>query len=130
MRSLSRVCLLMTSWTVAYPILLSMGFSGQEYWSGLPFPSPGDLPNPGMESGSPALQEDIYLLSHQRSPRLPVTILISAKGVMYKINAFGMWYFAANYGVNSSVLKTNKKSVLYICVSFSVLHVGLSLTSF
>ena len=120
----------MTSWTVAYPILLSMGFSGQEYWSGLPFPSPGDLPNPGMESGSPALQEDIYLLSHQRSPRLPVTILISAKGVMYKINAFGMWYFAANYGVNSSVLKTNKKSVLYICVSFSVLHIGLSLLSF
>ena len=35
-----------------------MGFSGQEYWSGLPFPSPGDLPNPGMESRSPALQVD------------------------------------------------------------------------
>ena len=35
-----------------------MGFSGQEYWSGLPFPSPGDLPNPGIEPGSPALQAD------------------------------------------------------------------------
>ena len=130
MKSLSRVCLFVTPWTVVYQILLSMGFSRQEYWSGLPFPSPGDLPNSGIESGSPALQADIYLLSHQGSPRLPVTILISVKGVMYKINAFGMWYFAANYGIYSSVLKTNKKSVLYICVSFSVLHVGLSLTSF
>ena len=37
---------------------LSMGFSRQEYWSGLPFPSPGDLPDPGIEAGSPALQAD------------------------------------------------------------------------
>ena len=37
---------------------LSMGFSRQECWSGLPFPSPGDLPNPGIEPGSPALQAD------------------------------------------------------------------------
>ena len=37
---------------------LSVGFSQQEYWSGLPFPSPGDLPNPGIEPGSPALQAD------------------------------------------------------------------------
>ena len=42
----------------------SMGFSRQEYWSGLPFPSPGELSNPGMEPGSPALQAD-YRLSHQ-----------------------------------------------------------------
>ena len=44
-----------TPWTVAYYALLSMGFSKQEYWSGLPFPSPEDLPNPGIESRSPAL---------------------------------------------------------------------------
>ena len=43
---------------VAYQAPLSMGFSRQEYWSGLPFPSPGDLPNPGIEPGSPALQTD------------------------------------------------------------------------
>ena len=48
----------MTLWTVAYQASASMGFSRQEYWSGLPFPSPGDLPDPGIESGSPALQED------------------------------------------------------------------------
>ena len=48
----------MAPWTVAYQAPLSMGFSRQEYWSGLPFPSPGDLPDPGIEPGSPALQAD------------------------------------------------------------------------
>ena len=56
--SLSRVRLFATPWTVAYQVPPSMGFSKQECWSGLPFPSPGDLPNPGIEPGSPALQAD------------------------------------------------------------------------
>ena len=47
-----------TPWTVACQAALSMGFSKQEYWSGLPFPSPGDLPNPEIEPRSPALQTD------------------------------------------------------------------------
>ena len=55
---LSRVWLFATPWTVAYYAPLSTGLSRQEYWSGLPFPSPGDLPNPGIEPGSPALQAD------------------------------------------------------------------------
>ena len=46
----------MTPWTVAYQFPPSMGFSRQEYWSGLPFPSPGDLPDPGIEPRSPVLQ--------------------------------------------------------------------------
>ena len=54
----SHVQLFATLWTVASQALLSMGFSRQEYWSGLPFPSPGDLPNPGIEPQSPALQAD------------------------------------------------------------------------
>ena len=54
-KSLSCVRLFETPWTVAYQAPRSMGFSRQEYWSGLPFPSPGDLPNPGIESRSPAL---------------------------------------------------------------------------
>ena len=54
----SHVQLFETPWTVAYQASLSMGFSRQEYWSVLPFPSPGDLPNPGIEPGSPALQAD------------------------------------------------------------------------
>ena len=52
---LNHVQLFVTPWTVAPQSPLSMGFSRQEYWSGLPFPSPGDLPNPGIEPGSPAL---------------------------------------------------------------------------
>ena len=57
-KSLSRVRLFATLWTVAHQALPSMGFSSQEYWSGLPFPSPGDIPDPGIEPGSPALQAD------------------------------------------------------------------------
>ena len=45
-------------WTVACQAPLFMGFSRKEYWSGLPFPSPGDLPDPRIEPGSPALQAD------------------------------------------------------------------------
>ena len=55
---LSHVRLFATPWTVAYQAPLSMGFSRQEYWSGLPFPSPGDLPDPGIEPRSPALEAD------------------------------------------------------------------------
>ena len=54
----SCVQLFATAWTVARQIPLSMEFSRQEYWSGLPFPSPGNLPDPGTEPGSPALQAD------------------------------------------------------------------------
>ena len=62
---LSCVRLFATLWTVAYQALLSMGFSRQEYWSGVPFPSPGDLPNPGIKPGSPALAGRFFLpLSH------------------------------------------------------------------
>ena len=54
-KSLSHVRLFATPWTIAYQVLLSKGFSRQEYWRGWPFPSPGNLPNPGIEPGSPAL---------------------------------------------------------------------------
>ena len=58
MKSLSCVQLFATPWTVAHQAPLSMGFSRQEYWSGLPFPFPGDLPDPGIEPRSPALRAD------------------------------------------------------------------------
>ena len=57
-KSLSRVGLFATPWTVACQAPPSMGFSRQEYWSGVPFPSPGDLSDPGMEPATPALQAD------------------------------------------------------------------------
>ena len=58
MKSLSRVRLFAIPCTVAHQAPLSMGFSRQEYWSGLPFPSPGDLPHPGIKPRSPTLQAD------------------------------------------------------------------------
>ena len=58
---LSRVRLFVIPWTVVHQVPLSVGFSRQEYWSGLPFPSPGDLPDPGIEPRSPALQADALL---------------------------------------------------------------------
>ena len=54
----SRVQLFAIPWTVVYQASLSMGFSRQEFWSGLPFPSSGDPPDPGIEPRSPALQVD------------------------------------------------------------------------
>ena len=55
-----------TPWTVAHQAPLPMGFPRQEHWSGLPFPSPGDFPNPGIKPVSPALQVDSLPLSHHR----------------------------------------------------------------
>ena len=57
-QSLSRVQLFVTLWIVACQAPLSLGFPRQEYWSGLPFPSPGDLSNPGIEPAFSALQAD------------------------------------------------------------------------
>ena len=59
MSEVAQLCLtLCDPWTVAYKAPLSMEFSRQEYWCGLPFPSPGDLPYTGIEPGSPALQAE------------------------------------------------------------------------
>ena len=65
----SRVRLCATPRTVAHQASLSMGFSRQEYWSGLPFPSPGDLPDAGIESRSPALQADSLPFELQGIPK-------------------------------------------------------------
>ena len=70
-KSFSHVRLFATPWTIAYQAPPSMGFSKQEYWSGLPFPSPGDLPNPGFKPRSPALQADaLPCEASQGSPRV------------------------------------------------------------
>ena len=68
MLSLSRVQLFAIPWTVVRQAPLSMGVFRQEYWSGLPFPSPEDLPNPGIEPRSPALQADSLPFEPQGSP--------------------------------------------------------------
>ena len=57
-KSESVSCSVVSAWTVTHQAPLSMEFSGQEYWSELPFPPPGHLPDPGIEPGSPALKAD------------------------------------------------------------------------
>ena len=64
-----------TPWTAACQAPLSMGFSRQEHWGWLPFPSPGDLPKPEIKAASPALQVDSLPLNHQRSPMHPLLYL-------------------------------------------------------
>ena len=67
----SQLCLtLATSLTLALQAPLSMRFSRQEHWSGLPFPSPGDLPVPGIEPRSPELQADSLLTELPKKPQL------------------------------------------------------------
>ena len=70
MKSLSRVRLLATPWTVAYQIPRSIEFSRQEYWSGLPFPSPGDLPNQGWNPGLPHCRQTLHHLSHKSTKKV------------------------------------------------------------
>ena len=68
----TKSCLaLATPWTVTCQAPLSMEFSGQEYWSELPFPSPGDLPDPGIKPRSPALQADSLPSELQGNPHWP-----------------------------------------------------------
>ena len=67
-QSLSLIGLVVSPWTVAHQASLSMGFSRQEYWSGLPFPSPGDLPNPETEPAPPALAGDFFTTEPLGSP--------------------------------------------------------------
>ena len=69
-KSLSHVRLFATPWTIVYQNPPSMGFSRQECWSGLPFPSPGDLPDPGIEPGSPALQADAFPSEPPGKPKM------------------------------------------------------------
>ena len=69
MKLLSCVQLFAIPWTVAYQAPPSREFSRQEYWSGLPFPSPGDLPDPGIEPRSPTLQADALLFELPGKPK-------------------------------------------------------------
>ena len=81
----SHVWLFATLWTVACQAPLSMGFSRQEYWSGLPYPPPRDLPDPGIKPTSPAvpaLQADSLPLSHQGSPT----------SILLPLKSLALWY--------------------------------------
>ena len=78
----SRVRLCATPWTAAYQASPSMGFSRQEHWSGLPFPSPGNLLNPGIKPGSPALWADALLSEPPGNPILKCSQVINTNRKM------------------------------------------------
>ena len=95
-KSLSRVRLFVTPWTIAYQTPHSMEFSRQEYWSGLPFPSPQDLPDPGIKPESPALQADALqsgppgkLFGHRKTELNQPTLFIFSR--MLDGAAFYRW---------------------------------------
>ena len=95
-RRFSRVWLFATLWTVACQGPLSMRFSRQEYWSGLPCPPPGDLPNPGVEPTSPVapgLQVDSLLLGHQGSPSVSTDLSILDISYKRKNSIRGLFCF-------------------------------------
>ena len=84
-KSLSRVQLFATPWTVAYQAPPSMGFSRQEYWSGLPFPSPGDLPDPGIEPRSPALEADALTSEPPGQRKINIKSITSPCGIFKNV---------------------------------------------
>ena len=91
-KSLSRVRLFATPWTVAHQAPPPMGFSRQEYWSGLPFPSPGDLPDPGIKPRSPTLQADALTSEPPGKPDL-IYWPINGKNSSYLEISFTHLYF-------------------------------------
>ena len=97
MKSLSCVRLCATPWIVAYQAPPSMGFCRQEYWSGLPFPSPGGLPNPGivLNLGLLHCRQTLYHLSHQGSP---LTRGINASKYKYPWECLGAEYAVQHHG--------------------------------
>ena len=106
---LSHVWLFATPWTIAYQVPPSMGFSRQEYWGGLPFPSPGDLPNPGIEPGSPPLKADT-LPSEPPGKSSTLSYLQNSRSVVFTVacrifscslstTSCGMWGLVPHPGV-------------------------------
>ena len=90
-KSLSRVQLFESLWTIACQAPPSMGFSKQEYWSGVPLPSPGDLSDPGIEPRSPSLQADCLPSEPARKPRAPGAGLIPEIMEMNMNTKRSMW---------------------------------------
>ena len=108
---LSCVWLFVTPWTVARQAPLSMGFSRQEYWSGLPCPPPGDLPNSGIKPRSPTLQADSLLSDPPGKPMILLNtvlfqtcILECGSTIIFKLNVLWSWKCSITL-VKTGVLK-------------------------
>ena len=100
----SHIRLFATLWTVMHQAPLSMEFSRQEYWSGLPCSPPGDLPNPGIEPASPTLlhwQVDSLPLSHHEAPQ---SVMLVFKSLLYSLLA--VWSQANNSQLDALVFSS------------------------
>ena len=114
---------LVTPWTIALQVPLSLGFSRQEYWSGLPFPSPGDLSNPGIKPGSPELQVDSLPTDLQGKP--PILLNSSEKKPcqipMLEIHLLAyttLYYFWSSSHFPASVFFTKSFHLLTLLTSY------------
>jgi len=115
---LSRVWLFATPWTIAYQAPPSIRFSRQEYWSGLPFPSPGDLPDPGIKPQSPAFQADALTSEPPGKPPNIHSVQFSSVLLLSRVWLFTTPWIAAcqtslSITISQSSLKlTSIKSVM------------------
>ena len=125
-KSLSRVRLFATPWTVAYQAPPSMGFSRQEYWSGLPFPSPGDLPNPWIEPGSRALQADSLPAEPPRKPYKAERFVMNVVGTAHPIECLVSPFWEAGVPTLLMCLWIWESHHLPNCVSSSEAMSGVS----
>ena len=118
MKSLSRVRLFATPWTLAHQAPPSMGFSRKEYWSGLLFPSPGDLLDPGIKPRSPAFQADA-LTSEPPGKQVPTKLVgILQKGVfLFSFLSIHSSIQVYQYGLNFYTLGYNLILIYLFCWS-------------
>ena len=104
-----------TPWTAAHQVPLSMEFSQQEYWSGLPWPPPGDLPDPGIEPRSSTLQADFFTIWATRKPLFSITEYFSSyQCIFIFINIYSniMWYLLFLYVNNVFWSRKSKKTMI------------------
>ena len=116
---LSDVWFFATPWTIAYEAPLSMGFFWQQYWSGLPFPSPGELPDPGIESGSPAFQADA-LPSEPLGKPLQMGTLVNSPAC----SVFILWPNSSTYNHVSK----NKSRIIFPIIFSSIGYLLVDVT--
>ena len=119
--SRTHLCLtLVIPWTVAHQAFLSMGLSWQKYWSGLPFPPSGDLPNPGIKSESLTLKADYLPLSNLGSPSCSHNHLLKREHFFFLVLSpqdFEMW-FCKNYWNSLVISFVVSKKGMYTCGGF------------
>ena len=111
---LSHVWFFATLWTVAHQTALFMGFSRQEYWSGLPFPSPGDLPQPGIKPMSPTLASEFFTIEPPEKPLAHSCVFGTDMGNWYMPlanNNINQFFKSPNFSLPATNLQWNEMSL-------------------